>query len=103
MLSAASKTRSRGSNHCGEVPVAGAPCFALLSTCAENSASNLLRPEIDGELSSNSRAFNCEGISLSDNYTYKLKFQGRCVMSTILMILLAVVVVAFWVFDALHS
>ena len=35
--------------------------------------------------------------------TYKLKFQGRCVVSTILMILLAVVVVAFWVFDALHS
>jgi hypothetical protein len=35
--------------------------------------------------------------------TYKLKFQGRCVVSTILIILLAVVVVAFWVFDALHS
>ena len=34
--------------------------------------------------------------------TYKLKFQGRYVVSTILMILLAVVVVAFWVFDALH-
>ena len=67
----------------------------------ENSASNLLRTEIDGESSAAFRAFNCEGISLSDGYTYKLKFQGRCVMSTILMILLAVVVVAFWVFDAL--
>jgi hypothetical protein len=62
-----------------------------------------LAKEIDGESSANSRAFNCEGISLSDGYTYKLKFQGRCVVSTILMILLAVVVVAFWVFDALHS
>ena len=60
MLSAASKTRSRGSNHCGEVPVAPAPCFALLLTCAENSASNLLRTEIDGESSATSRAFNCE-------------------------------------------
>jgi hypothetical protein len=81
----------------------GTPCFALFTKCAENSASNLLRTEIDGESSANSRAFNCEGISLSDGYTYKLKFQGRCVMSTILIILLAVVVVAFWVFDALHS
>ncbi len=62
MLSAASKTRSRGSNRCGEVPVAQAPCFALLSTCAENCASNLLRTEIDGESSATSRAFNCEGV-----------------------------------------
>jgi hypothetical protein len=35
--------------------------------------------------------------------TYKLKFQGRYVMSTNLMILLAVVFVAFWLFDALRS
>jgi hypothetical protein len=34
--------------------------------------------------------------------TYKLKFQVRCVVSTILMILLAVVVVGFSVFDALR-
>ena len=44
----------------------GTPCFALLIKCAENSASNLLRTEIDGGSSANSRAFNYEGIQLSD-------------------------------------
>ena len=47
----------------GEVTAAARfPCFALLSTCAENGASNLLRTEIDGESSATSRAFECEGI-----------------------------------------
>lgn len=68
MLSAASKTRSRGSNHCGEVLVARAPCFALLSTCAENSASNLLRTD-DSESSATSRAFINQFIDWS---TYSL-------------------------------
>ena len=62
MLSAASKTRSRGSNRCGEVPVARNPMLRTVVNCAENSASNLLRTEIDGESSANSRDFICEGI-----------------------------------------
>jgi len=43
-----------------------------------------------------------KGFSSLTSNIYKLKFQGRYVMSTILMILLAVVVVAFWVFDVLR-
>ena len=62
MLSAASKTRSRGSNRFGEVLVARNPMLRTVANYAENSASNLLRTEIDGESSATSRVFICEGI-----------------------------------------
>ena len=77
MLSAASKTRSRGSNRYGEVLVARHPCFALLSTGAETSASNLLRTEIDGESSAISRAFKAKGLSRWTANPYRLNFQGK--------------------------
>jgi hypothetical protein len=44
-----------------------------------------------------------KGFSAVTSNNYKLNFQGRRVMSTSLMILLAVAAVAFWLFDALRS
>ena len=102
MLLAASKTRSKGSNRYSEVLVTRTPCFACCQR-AENSTSNLLRTEIDGEYRLTPALLIAKGFSSLTSNIDKLKSQRRCVVSTILMILLAVVVVAFWVFDALHS
>jgi len=57
------KDTLRGINHCGEVLVARTPMLRTVVTCAENSVSNLLRTEIDGESSANSRAFNAKGFA----------------------------------------
>ena len=101
MLLAASKTRSKGSNRYSEVLVTRNPM--LRPVVPENSTSNLLRTEIDGEFRLTPAILIAKAFSSLTSNIDKLKFQGRYVVSTILMILLAVVVVAFWVFDALHS